>query len=211
MTEQPIQTTDELHCSKYTQNGHENQRIDVDKAQRGIRLVLESIGADPDRDTLEETWQRRVPETLATLTRGMHEEAKPELRTFDTDIESLIVKTGIPVHSLCEHHLLPYTGTARIAYRPNGAAVGLSKLSRYVRWQSRRIGIQEQLTSDIAIGLADEIGTDLVMVQLSATHMCEAMRGVETATETETQAVIGQPTEAEQRRFRKAGTGGTNR
>ena len=82
--------------------------------------------------------------------------------------------------------------------------IGLSKLPRYVRWQARRPSMQEELTRDIADGLAAELDAEAVLVEASATHMCEAMRGVETATETTTTATAGSPTDAERRRFRDA-------
>lgn len=178
--------------------------IDHEKAREGVRLLLEAVGENPDSDHLTETWQRRVPEAFETLTEGKREAAKPTMRTFETDNDSLVIKTDIPVYSLCEHHLLPYHGTAHVAYRPNGEAAGLSKLTRYVRWQSRRLTMQEQLTQDIATGLAAELGAEAVLVEVTATHLCEAMRGVETASETTTRATVGEPTESERARFREA-------
>jgi len=182
----------------------ESSGIDHKKAQQATRMLLEALGEDPDRNGLEDTWQRRMPAAFETLTEGQREDAKPELRTFDTGSADLVIKTGIPVYSLCEHHMLPYHGVAHVSYRPEGDVVGLSKLARYVRWQSRRLTVQEELTRDIATGLAEEIGTDTVQVEMTATHLCEAMRGIETATETTTQSTIGEPTENEQRRFRSA-------
>lgn len=87
--------------------------------------------------------------------------------------------------------------------RPAGRAVGLTKLTRCVRWQSRRLTIQEQLTDDLAIGLADELETDVVLVEVTATHLCEAMRGVETASKT-THATEGEPTKTARGWFQQA-------
>jgi len=182
----------------------ETKGIDTEKAQRGVRLLLEAVGEDPTDDALVETWQRRVPEAFETLTEGNRTEAKPTLRTFDADTNELVIKTGIPVQSLCEHHLLPYTGTAHIAYRPAGEVVGLSKLTRYIRWQSRRLTVQERLTNDIAEGFAEEIETDVVLVEIAASHLCETMRGVETTSKTRTTATVGDPSTAERQRFRDA-------
>lgn len=181
-----------------------NSGIDHEKARRGTRLLLEAIGESPDSGHLSETWQRRVPETLATLTEGTREEAKPTLRTFEAERDEVVIKTGIPLYSLCEHHLLPYYGVAHVAYRPNGAVVGLSKLPRYVRWQARRLTMQESLTDDIAAGLAAELGAEAVLVEVTATHLCEAMRGVETATETTTRATAGDPSDRDRRQFQRA-------
>jgi GTP cyclohydrolase I len=190
--------------SQETNGATDTEGIDIEKAQEGVRLLLEAVGEDPDEGALVETWQRRVPEAFETLTEGYRPEAKPTLRTFDAGTDDLVIKTGIPVQSLCEHHLLPYTGTAHIAYRPAGEVVGLSKLTRYIRWQSRRLTVQEQLTSDIANGLADEIRADVVFVEIAASHLCETMRGVETTSKTRTNATVGEPTTAERQRFRDA-------
>ncbi|MFC7198282.1 GTP cyclohydrolase I [Halospeciosus flavus] len=178
--------------------------IDHEKAQRGVRLLLEAVGEDPDRDELAETWQRRVPGAFATLTKGQREAAKPTMRTFDAETTDLVVKTDIPVYSLCEHHLLPFFGTVHLAYRPNEEVVGLSKLTRYVRWQSRQLTMQERLTNDIASGLADELDAATVLVEMDATHLCEAMRGIETESTTTTRATAGEPSEAERDRFQAA-------
>lgn len=184
----------------------ESNGVDQEKVQQAMRSLLEAVGEDPERKGLKDTWQRRVPAVLETLTEGQRAGAKPELRAFNTggDDVDVVIKTGIPVYSLCEHHLLPYHGVAHIAYRPDGAVVGLSKLARYVRWQSRRLTVQEGLTRDIAEGLADELDPGAVRVEIAARHLCEAMRGVETATETTTQATVGELTSNEQRRFRSA-------
>jgi GTP cyclohydrolase I len=181
-------------------NGHRSG-IDWEQAQEGARLILDAMGEDPESELLQETWQRRVPAMLETLSAGNREAEKPTMRTFEADGEELVVKTGIAFQSLCEHHLLPYTGTAHVAYRPNGEVVGLSKLVRYVRWQSRKPSIQEGLTRDIANGLAEELGAEAVTVELSATHLCEVMRGVEAETVTTTRATVGDLTDVERERF----------
>ncbi|WP_424000702.1 GTP cyclohydrolase I [Haloarcula salina] len=192
--------------STHSQLATEDAETDIDheKAQRGVRLLLEAVGEDPDSDALAETWQRRVPDAFATLTEGQRETAKPTMRTFDAETTDLVVKTGIPVYSLCEHHLLPFFGTAHIAYRPTDEVVGLSKLTRYVRWQSRQLTMQERLTNDIASGLQEELDAGTVLVEMNATHLCEAMRGIETESTTTTRATIGEPSEAERERFQAA-------
>lgn len=182
----------------------DEQQIDREKAQRGVRLLLEALGEDPDRDELVDTWQRRVPKSFKTLTEGNYGAAKPTMRTFDAESDGIVVKTDIPVYSLCEHHLLPFFGTVHIAYRPDGQVVGLSKLTRYVRWQSRRLTMQERLTNDIASGLEDELDAPMVLVEMNATHLCEAMRGIEMESTTVTRATIGEPTEVERDQFKTA-------
>jgi GTP cyclohydrolase I len=190
-----------------SQNGHgtdTTDHIDTEKAREGVRLLLEAVGVDPDREGLEATWQRRVPATFETLTEGDREAAKPRMETFPSGDTGGVVKTGIPVYSLCEHHLLPYNGVAHVAYVPDERVVGLSKLPRYVRWQSRRLTMQEGLTHDVAAGLREEIGATGVVVEVTATHLCEAMRGVERATETTTRSVAGKVSEATVQQFDRA-------
>jgi GTP cyclohydrolase I len=187
-----------------SQNGHGAGGIDTEKAREGVRLLLEAVGADPDREGLEATWQRRVPATFETLTEGDREAAKPRMETFPSEDAGVVVKTGIPVYSLCEHHLLPYHGVAHVAYLPDDRVVGLSKLPRYVRWQSRRLTMQEALTHDIAAGLREEVGAVGVAVEVTATHLCEAMRGVERATETTTRSVAGEVSDAAVQQFDRA-------
>lgn len=181
-----------------------DEGIDREKVRRATRHLLEAIGADPDRDALIDTWQRRVPETVSTLTEGEREGTKPTMRTFEAESDELILKTGIPIYSVCEHHLLPYHGVAHVGYRPGDDVLGLSKLPRYVRWQSRRLTMQESLTNDIASGLRAEIDASAVIIQITATHLCEAMRGIETATETTTTATAGELTETDRRQFQSA-------
>nr|WP_256391496.1 GTP cyclohydrolase I [Natronoarchaeum rubrum] len=178
--------------------------IDYEKAQRGVRLLLEAVGEDLDSDALAETWQRRVPDTFATLTEGQREVAKPTMRIFDAETTDLIVETGIPAYSLCEHHLLPFLGTVHITFRPTDEVVGLSKLTRYVRWQSHQLTMQEQLTNDIPSRLKEELDAATVFVEVNARHPCETMHGVETESTTTTRATAGEPTAAERERFQAA-------
>lgn len=100
------------------------QAFDWKKAQRGSRLLLEAMGLDPDSAPLTETWSRRVPATMETLSEGLREAEKPPLKTFETNTQELVVKTGIPLYSLCEHHLLPFHGDVHIAYCPAGEVGG---------------------------------------------------------------------------------------
>lgn len=189
-----------------------DEPIDWEQAQEGTRMLLEAIGENPDRPGLQDTWRRRVPAAYAELSEGLRGDEKPTMRTFAAESDSLVIKTGIPVHSLCEHHLLPFTGEIHVAYRPTDRVVGLSKLARYVRWQSRRLTMQEELTNDIATGLADELDAATVLTEMTASHLCEAMRGIETPSTTTTYAMVGEPTTTEQDRFREAirrETGGT--
>ncbi|MFB6222187.1 MAG: GTP cyclohydrolase I [Haloarcula sp.] len=189
--------------------------FDEEKARHGARLLLEAVGRDPDAAGISDTWSRRVPEMLETLTEGSRTESKPVMRTFESETDGLIVKTGIPLYSMCEHHMLPFKGVAHVAYCPGEEMVGLSKLIRYVRWQSRQLTTQETLTRDIATGLADELDAHGVAVEVTATHMCEVMRGVEAETETTTRERVGTFTESDRDQFsesirRSSAAGGTH-
>lgn len=203
MNRENTQTTGQFEETRTASTIGESS-FDREKAERGVRLLLEAMGEDTDREKLVETWQRRVPATLETLSEGYRVEAKPTMRTFAMDTDEIVIKTGIPVYSLCEHHMLPYVGTVHVAYRPNGDVVGLSKLIRYVRWHARRLTMQEQLTWDVADGLADELDAETVLVEMTATHLCEAMRGIETETTTRTFATVGAPADSDVQRFRGA-------
>lgn len=178
--------------------------IDHAKAQQATQMLLEALGEDPNRDGLVDTWQRRVPDAFKTLTDGNRTSEKPTIRTFEGESNGLVIKTGIPFHSMCEHHLLPFHGSVNIAYRPESEVVGLSKLTRYVRWQSRQLTMQERLTNDIASGLSEELDADGVLVQMNATHLCESMRGVETESTTTTQSMVGELTTEEREEFHAA-------
>ena len=157
----------------------ETQNTEDDLSQIFQKLI-DSIGEDPSRNGLEETWKRRAPEMWKTVTEGYDESNKPEMTSFSTDEDGMVVKKDIPFHSLCEHHLLPFSGTVHIGYIPNGEIIGLSKLIRYTRWSARKLSTQERLTQEIAEGLSEELDPEGVMVAIEAEHMCEAMRGVET-------------------------------
>ncbi|GGL21137.1 GTP cyclohydrolase 1 [Halarchaeum grantii] len=196
--------TDGTPTSTTDAESHAEHPVDRDQLSHATRLILDAVGEDPERDGLVDTWERRVPAAYEELTEGYREAEKPTMRTFEAEGDDLVVKTGIPFYSLCEHHLLPFHGTAHVAYRPDGEVVGLSKLVRYVKWASRRLTIQEQLTRDVAEGLHEEVGADAVLVELSATHMCEAMRGVEAHTTTTSRASVGAFDDAERQRFRDA-------
>lgn len=178
--------------------------FDKEKAREGARLLLEAVGRNPDKAGIYDTWQRRMPEMLETLTEGRRHEEKPVMRTFESETDSLVLKTGIPLYSMCEHHILPFHGVAHVAYRPGEEMVGISKLVRYVRWRARQLTTQEELTRDIATGLADELAAESVLVELTATHMCEQMRGIETTTETTTFETVGDVPAADIEQFRDA-------
>lgn len=116
----------------------------------------------------------------STITEGYDKENKPDMTSFPVEHEGMVVKKDIPFYSLCEHHLLPFSGKVHIGYVPNGEIVGLSKLIRYTRWKARKLTVQERLTREITEGISEEVGAEGVIVAIEAEHTCEAMRGIET-------------------------------
>jgi GTP cyclohydrolase I len=153
--------------------------VDLDLIARGVKMILEGIGEDPERAGLQET-PRRVAEMYQELTAGMREDPQPHVIPLpgDTHDEMVIVK-DINIASICEHHLAPFVGRCHIAYIPkNGRIVGLSKLARLAEVFARRLQVQERLTSQIANTLYEGLKPLGVMVVIEAEHTCMTLRGV---------------------------------
>lgn len=169
------------------------RKIDLDKIAQGVRLILEGIGEDADRDGLKET-PRRVADFYAELTEGMWQDANSEIKALpgDSHDEMVIVK-DISIASVCEHHLAPFVGKCHIAYIPkNGNIIGLSKLARIAEIYARRLQVQERLTQQIAETLFNELDPLGVMVVVEAEHTCMTLRGVKKpGSKTITSAVLG--------------------
>ncbi|MET7591395.1 GTP cyclohydrolase I FolE [Streptomyces sp. NPDC005444] len=145
-----------------------------------IRDLLHSIGEDPQRQGLQKT-PDRVRRSLHTLTRGYGTTPADVVgdALFDEKSDAMVTVRGIDFYSLCEHHLLPFFGQVHIAYLPDGKVLGLSKLPRLVDVFSRRLQLQERLTSQIADAVADIAGAKGVGVVIEGFHLCMMMRGVE--------------------------------
>lgn len=153
--------------------------VDLAKIEAGVRQILEGIGEDPDRPGLQGT-PRRVALMYEEICAGLHNDPREFLHVIpaETHDEMVIVK-DIPLHSICEHHLLPFIGVAHIAYIPkDGRIVGLSKLARVADMMAKKPQIQERLTTEIADLLFQELRATGVMVVIEAEHMCMEMRGV---------------------------------
>ena len=153
--------------------------VDLEMIARGVRLILEGIGEDPERAGLQRT-PERVAEMYAELTSGMHEDPKQHVQPLpgDTHDEMVIIK-DISIASICEHHLAPFVGRCHIAYIPkNGRILGLSKLARLAETFARRLQVQERLTSQIANTLYEALKPLGVMVVIEAEHTCMTLRGV---------------------------------
>jgi GTP cyclohydrolase I len=166
---------------------------DLDRIAEGVRLILEGIGEDPNREGLRDT-PRRVAEMYAELTAGMREDAHEHVVPLagDKHDEMVIVK-DIAIASLCEHHLAPFVGKCHIAYIPkNGKILGVSKLARLAEAFARRLQLQERLTSEIANTLFEQLQPLGVMVVIEAEHTCMTLRGVKkSGAMTVTSAVLG--------------------
>jgi GTP cyclohydrolase I len=152
--------------------------IDTQRLERIIRELLEAIGEDPDREGLLET-PNRVAKMYGEISGGTHEEAVEVLGTqFDEDHQEMVIIRDVPFYSVCEHHLLPFFGTAHVGYLPKGKVVGISKLARAVDILARRPQVQERLTSQVAEAIQEALDPEGVAVVIRAEHLCMAMRGV---------------------------------
>lgn len=156
-----------------------------------VRL-LEFIGEDPTRDGLRDT-PRRVTAALAEMTAGYAMDAAAILSvSFDVPCDEMVVIRAVPFTSLCEHHVLPFAGTAALAYIPRaGRVVGLSKLARLVEAYARRLQVQERMTTQIADAMETHLAPQGVGVILRAVHSCMACRGVGKSAEMVTSALRG--------------------
>ena len=152
--------------------------INQSKIEEAVRLFLEGIGEDPDREGLKET-PRRISEMCNELFGGMEQDASEHMRkVFTADNNEMVLEKDISFYSVCEHHFLPFYGKVHIAYVPNGKVVGLSKLARTVEVYARRAQIQEKMTSQIAEDIMKYLEPQGVMVMIEAEHMCMTMRGI---------------------------------
>lgn len=153
--------------------------IDAPRIQAAVREILLAIGEDPEREGLLRT-PERVAAAYAELFAGLRDDPRRHLAvTFDEQHRELVVLRDIPFASVCEHHLLPFTGHVHIGYVPQGRVVGLSKLARLVEAYARRPQVQERLTSEIADILMEELQPDGCGVVIEATHTCMTIRGIQ--------------------------------
>ncbi len=167
--------------------------MDIEKIEQAVRMILEAIGEDPDREGLLDT-PARVARMYAEIFCGLHQDPKQHLQVqFAEAHEEMVLVKDIPVYSMCEHHLVPFYGKAHVAYIPKGGKVtGLSKLARVVEGFAKRPQLQERLTSQIADSIMDMMRPRGVLVVIEAEHMCMTMRGVKKAgSKTITSAVRG--------------------
>lgn len=168
--------------------------MDRAKIEEGVRLILEGVGEDPNREGLLKT-PARVAKMYEEIFAGLEEDPAVHFEaTFDEGHEEMVLVRDIPFYSVCEHHLVPFFGKAHVAYIPaaDGRICGLSKLARLVEVFAKRPQVQERLTSQIADTLVERLNPLGVIVVLEAEHLCMSMRGVKKpGAQTTTSAVRG--------------------
>ena len=153
---------------------------DADRVERAVREILIGIGENPDRDGLKDT-PARVARAYAEIFAGMRQSAEDVLATtFDLGHEEMVLVKDIEVHSVCEHHLVPFHGVAHVGYIPSaeGRITGLSKLARLVDMYAKRPQVQERLTSQIADSLVKILRPRGAIVVMQCEHLCMSMRGI---------------------------------
>lgn len=151
--------------------------VDIPRIEKAIRELLLAVGEDPDREGLVKT-PNRVARAYSELTSGLREDPKLHLKTvFTESYDEVVLLRDIPFHSMCEHHLLPFTGRAHVAYLPDGKVVGLSKLARLVDGFARRPQVQERLTTQIADALMEVLAPMGAACVIEAVHTCMTIRG----------------------------------
>lgn len=166
--------------------------VDLPAIEGAVRTILKAVGEDPERDGLLET-PRRVAKMYAEMFAGLHQNPARHLQvTFPESYDELVLVRDIPFSSMCEHHLLPFTGKAHVGYLPNGCVTGLSKLARVVEEVARRPQVQERMTQQIAEMIEEELNTAGVAVVIQAEHSCMSLRGIKKpGSETMTSAMRG--------------------
>ncbi|MGI8636674.1 MAG: GTP cyclohydrolase I FolE [Segetibacter sp.] len=161
---------------------HKVEQYDDDVTEKLIKNYRESIallGEDPDREGLVKT-PERIAKAMQYVTQGYQQDARAILNSakFHEDISEMIVVKDIELYSMCEHHMVPFFGKAHIAYIPNGWITGLSKIARVVDVYSRRLQVQERLTTEILNAMVDTLQPLGAAVIIEASHLCMMMRGV---------------------------------
>ncbi len=156
----------------------EESPVDLDRIAEAVRNILEAVGEDPDRPGLQET-PARVARMYREMFAGLHVDPARHMEVvFPETYDEMVLIRDIPFTSMCEHHLLPFSGVAHVAYIPDGKVTGLSKIARVVEEISRRPQVQERMTQEIADLIYAHLETTGVAVVVSAEHSCMAIRGI---------------------------------
>lgn len=171
-----------------------SEGVDHGRLEKAVREILFAIGEDPDREGLRDT-PSRVARAYTEQFAGLHQQPEDVLTTvFEAGHEEMVLVKDIELYSTCEHHLVPFYGSAHVGYIPNsqGQITGLSKLARLVDVYARRPQVQERLTTEIADALMETLAPRGVIVVIQAEHLCMTMRGVrKPGAKTVTSAVRG--------------------
>jgi GTP cyclohydrolase I len=159
--------------------GDPEYRVDTAKIEHAVGEILVAIGDDPEREGLRGT-PRRVAEAYEFLFAGLGDDPARHLDVgFQEEHREMVLVRDIPLHSLCEHHLMPFVGKAHVGYIPDGKVVGLSKLARLVEGYARRPQLQERLTTQVAEAIHERLGARGAIFVVEAEHLCMTMRGVQ--------------------------------
>jgi len=155
-----------------------NNSVDTQKIENAVREILAAVGEDPNREGIKNT-PARVARMYAELLGGMREDPKEHLKSlFTENYDEIVLLRDIPFYSICEHHLMPFIGSAHVAYLPKGKVIGVSKLARVVDCFARRLQVQERLTDQISDFLMESLKPLGVAVVLEASHSCMTIRGI---------------------------------
>lgn len=174
---------EKLHNPKLETSGAKTLRPSREEAEAAVRTLLAWAGEDPGREGLRDT-PKRVVKAYGEFFKGYGEDPADVLKTTFDDVGGygdIVLVRDIPFYSHCEHHMVPFIGTAHVAYYPTNGVVGLSKLARVVDIFSRRLQTQENLTAQIANAVDDTLKPRGVAVLMEAEHMCMSLRGVHKA------------------------------
>ena len=156
----------------------DGKMVDIERIEKAVREILLAVGEDAGREGLKYTPQR-VAAMYAELLAGMHEDPSEHVRSIFTEkYDEVVLLRDIPFYSICEHHLMPFIGSAHVAYLPSGVVLGVSKLARIIDCFSRQLQVQERLTDQIADFLMTSLKPQGVVVVLEASHSCMTIRGV---------------------------------
>ena len=157
---------------------NKDKKVDIERVEKAVTEILLAIGEDVEREGLKGT-PMRVARMYAELLAGMQEEPKEHLRSaFTENYDEIVLLRDISFYSICEHHLMPFIGTAAVAYLPSGVVLGVSKLARIVDCFTRRLQVQERLTNQIADFIMNSLKPRGVAVVLEASHSCMTIRGI---------------------------------
>jgi GTP cyclohydrolase I len=152
--------------------------VNIERIEKAVKEILLAVGEDVGREGLKRT-PIRVAKMYAELLAGMHDDPKLHLRSiFSEDYDEIVLLRDIPFYSICEHHLMPFIGSAHVAYLPAGVVLGVSKLARIVDCFAHRLQTQERLTGQIADFIMDNLKPRGVAVVLEASHSCMTIRGI---------------------------------